>query len=101
MSGRRSRRAVPREDRSRQRRTHARRCVSCRRARPKAEMIRIVRSPSGTAEVDRAAVMPGRGAYVCPDPACVGLVRRRLASALRADGVDVNSIVRDLEAVDA
>ncbi|MEX2556239.1 MAG: YlxR family protein [Actinomycetota bacterium] len=101
MSGRRSRRAVPREERSRRRRTHARRCVSCRRARPKAEMIRIVRNSGGTAEVDRAAIMPGRGAYVCPDPACVRVVHRRLAGALRADGVDGNSIVRDLEAVDA
>jgi predicted RNA-binding protein YlxR (DUF448 family) len=64
-------------------------------------MIRIVRSDRGTAQVDRAATMPGRGAYVCPDPACVKVVRRRLAGALRADGVDVNSIVRDLEAVDA
>jgi uncharacterized protein len=100
MSGRRSRRAVPREERSRRRRTHARVCVSCRRSRPKAEMIRIVRDPRGAAEVDRAAIMPGRGAYVCPDPACVTVVRRRLAGALRAE-VDVNSIVRDLEAVDA
>jgi predicted RNA-binding protein YlxR (DUF448 family) len=64
-------------------------------------MIRVVRSASGAAEVDRAAIRPGRGAYVCADPACVGLVGRRLAGALRAGGVDMNSIVRDLEAVDA
>ena len=101
MSGRRSRRAVPREIRSRRRRTHARVCISCRRDRPKAEMIRIVRSAGGTAQVDRRAVMPGRGAYVCPDPACVGLVRRRLEGALRADTVDLNALIRDLEAVDA
>ena len=63
-------------------------------------MIRIVRNAGGTAEVDRAAVMPGRGAYVCPDPTCVRIVRTRLAGALRADGIDVSSIVRDLEAVD-
>ena len=100
MSGRRSGRAVPREERARRRRTHARVCVSCRRVRPKAEMWRIVRT-ADEAELDRFGTAPGRGAYVCRDAACVSVVRRRLRIALRAAGIDVNAVVRELEEVGA
>lgn len=101
MSGRRSRYAVPRVERAERRRTHARVCVGCRRVRPKASMIRVVRTASGAVEIDRAATTPGRGAYVCPEPDCVALARRRLAGALQAKGFDLSAVVRDLEAVDA
>lgn len=100
MSGRRSRRAMPREERGARRRAHVRVCVSCRRVRPKAEMIRIVRGSAGGVEVDRAATLSGRGAYVCPESKCVALVRRRLAGSLRAKVIDLEAVVRDLEAVD-
>jgi predicted RNA-binding protein YlxR (DUF448 family) len=101
MSGRRSRRAIPREERAERRRSHARVCMSCRRLRPKAEMIRIVRTAAGTAVVDRAATTPGRGAYVCPEPDCLALVRRRLAGALDARRINVDEVVGELEAVGA
>ncbi|MGH2783681.1 MAG: YlxR family protein [Actinomycetota bacterium] len=100
MSGRRSRHEVPREERARRRRTHARVCMSCRRVRPRSEMARIVRTAGG-AEIDREARLPGRGAYVCHDPSCVALVRRRLRVALRAPGINVDHVVRRLEGVDA
>ena len=63
-------------------------------------MVRIVRTEEG-AEIDRVGARPGRGAYVCNDPDCVALARRRLRVALRAPGVDVNALVRELEGVDA
>nr|WP_245526805.1 YlxR family protein [Marinithermus hydrothermalis] len=45
-------------------------CVSCRRRRPKRELLRIVRTPEGFV-IDRTGKRPGRGAYVCPDtPTC-------------------------------
>ncbi|WP_457630454.1 YlxR family protein [Oceanithermus sp.] len=45
-------------------------CASCRRRRPKRELLRVVRTPAGW-ELDPSGKRPGRGAYVCPDdPAC-------------------------------
>ena len=44
-------------------------CVGCRRVRPKAELVRLVRRANGM--VVREAAGSGRGAYVCPDPACL------------------------------
>jgi len=58
-------------------------CVGCRRARPKAELVRLVRRPDGAVAPD--AVGPGRGAYVCDDPACMERAVKggRLAQAFR------------------
>ena len=58
-------------------------CVGCRRVRPKAELVRLVRRPGGAVVRDR--IGPGRGAYVCEDAACVERVLKggRLAQAFR------------------
>ena len=63
-------------------------------------MARIVRTADGVV-IDREGRIPGRGAYVCHDPACVATARRRLRHALRAPDVDVNAIVSELEGVGA
>ena len=39
--------------------------------KPKKELIRVVRSPEGTVSIDPKGKLPGRGAYVCPDHACL------------------------------
>jgi uncharacterized protein len=57
--------------------------VACRRSRPKRELVRLVRSGSPTChserseesrgggiEIDITARKAGRGAYLCPEPAC-------------------------------
>lgn len=49
----------------------ARTCLGCRNRRPRGELIRIVRGPGGAAGFDLEARLPGRGAWVCPSPACV------------------------------
>ena len=46
----------------------------------KKELIRVVRSPEGEVNLDFKGKLPGRGAYVCPDAAC--LARARKARAL-------------------
>jgi len=46
----------------------------------KKELIRVVRSPEGAVSLDFKGKLPGRGAYVCPNPAC--LARARKARAL-------------------
>jgi uncharacterized protein len=60
-------------------------CVGCRTGGAKGELLRIVRGPDGSAEVDRRGTAAGRGAYVHRDPGCVRLATSRgaLARALR------------------
>ena len=48
-----------------------RQCLGCREQKPKKELIRVVRSPEGTISLDFRGKANGRGAYVCPDPACL------------------------------
>jgi predicted RNA-binding protein YlxR (DUF448 family) len=52
-------------------------CVGCRTARPKRELVRLVRQLSGEVIVDPSGKLNGRGAYVCPDEACWTLAERR------------------------
>lgn len=63
--------------------TPIRTCVVCRRRRPQAELVRIGRGADGRPRVGRS--VPGRGAYVCPEAACLGglFEKGRLARALR------------------
>jgi predicted RNA-binding protein YlxR (DUF448 family) len=51
-------------------------CLGCQVVKPKREMIRIIRTPSGTVEVDLTGKRSGRGAYVCPNLECVLLLRK-------------------------
>lgn len=46
-------------------------CIGCRKVRPKAALVRLVRGSDGRAQVDEGGRAGGRGAYVCPDPACL------------------------------
>ena len=56
-----------------------RQCVGCREMKPKKELIRVVRSPEGQVSLDFRGKLPGRGAYVCPDPACLAKARKSKA----------------------
>jgi len=66
------------------RKVPTRTCVACRRARPKREMVRVVRTPAGEVKVDPTGKLSGRGAYVCPELDCVdvGVREQRLQHAL-------------------
>ena len=57
-----------------------RQCVGCREMKPKRELIRVVKSPEGAVSLDFKGKLPGRGAYVCPQTAC--LARAKKAKAL-------------------
>ena len=48
-----------------------RQCMGCRERKAKRELIRVVRSPEGNVSLDFGGKMNGRGAYLCPDPACL------------------------------
>lgn len=59
-------------------------CIACRAVRPKRELMRVVRGPDGSVFLDPTGKKSGRGAYVCPDPACLreALKGQRLERAL-------------------
>ena len=48
-----------------------RQCMGCRERKEKRELIRVVRSPEGAVNLDFRGKAPGRGAYICPDMACL------------------------------
>ncbi|MFQ5709312.1 MAG: RNase P modulator RnpM [bacterium] len=51
-------------------------CIGCGQKRFKGELVRIVRTPDKTLEIDWNAKKPGRGAYLCPDLRCVEAARK-------------------------
>jgi predicted RNA-binding protein YlxR (DUF448 family) len=81
-------------------------CAACRRRRPQAELVRVASEPGGTVSVDpwepetgrRRRRSAGRGAYVCPDPACVdrAVATGAIARALRLKGRLPESSVESL-----
>ena len=48
-----------------------RQCLGCREMKPKKDLIRVVRSPEGEISLDFRGKANGRGAYLCPNPACL------------------------------
>ncbi|MBE6910479.1 MAG: YlxR family protein [Ruminococcaceae bacterium] len=56
-----------------------RQCVGCREMKEKRELIRVVKSPEGDVSLDFRGKKPGRGAYVCPDAACLKKARKSRA----------------------
>jgi len=56
-------------------------CVGCRRTRPRADLLRLA-ATSDTIRFDARQRLPGRGAYVCPDPDCVDAAARRNGHAV-------------------
>src|SRR5579862_9553294 len=45
-------------------------CIACRQARPKRELIRVVRTPDGHVLLDATGKKSGRGAYLCARRSC-------------------------------
>ena len=56
-----------------------RQCLGCREMKPKKDLLRVVRSPEGSVTIDGRGKASGRGAYVCPDPACLNKAIRSKA----------------------
>jgi len=65
-----------------------RQCLGCREMKPKAELVRVVRSPEGTVSVDLRGKAPGRGAYVCRSADCLKKALRSKAVS-RSLGVEI------------
>ncbi|HHV94612.1 MAG TPA: YlxR family protein [Firmicutes bacterium] len=69
---------------AKQRKVPQRTCIGCRTVRPKRELIRVVRTPQGEIVLDPTGKQSGRGAYMCPDAACMeqALKKKQLERAL-------------------
>ncbi len=59
-------------------------CIACHQVKPKRELLRIVRTPSGRVEMDPTGKKSGRGAYLCANRSCwtIALKKKRLEQEL-------------------
>lgn len=75
-------------------------CVGCKTMRPKKELFRVVGSEENLAVLDKTSKAPGRGAYICPDEACLqkAIKTRALERALevRVDDSLAQQLKREL-----
>ena len=53
-------------------------CVACREGRPKKELVRVVATEQGLIP-DETGKAHGRGAYICPDVACLDKAQKTKA----------------------
>ncbi len=51
-------------------------CTGCGEMKPKKELVRVVRSSEGEISLDLTGRKSGRGAYVCPNLACLKKARK-------------------------
>lgn len=78
-------------------------CVGCREAKPKKNLIRIVRTPEHKIIVDPTGKANGRGAYICPKVECLeaAIRSKRLSRSLEIDisAEELNRIKKELEVI--
>ncbi len=62
-------------------------CIACRQERPKRDLLRVVKSAEGKISLDFSGRLPGRGAYVCNEGACIKKLAQKklLNKAFSAD----------------
>ena len=56
-----------------------RQCMGCRERKEKRALIRVVRCTDGQVRLDFSGKLNGRGAYICPDPACLSKAQKAKA----------------------
>ncbi len=71
-------------------------CAVCRQSHPKRDMTRIVRAPDGSIHRDETGRVPGRGTYICQDPACRD-IERSAAAVKRALGTEPSPETLDIK----
>jgi predicted RNA-binding protein YlxR (DUF448 family) len=85
------------------RKVPTRTCTGCSLSSDKRQFVRVVRTPEGHVEMDPTGKANGRGAYLCADPDCFEMARkrRRLDSALRValQDDDYTRLKRDFDEV--
>ncbi|MDO5724560.1 MAG: YlxR family protein [Flaviflexus sp.] len=73
--------------------THQQRtCIGCRQREARSALVRVV-ARDGSAIVDTAACLPGRGAWLHPSQQCLNRIDRRVLSRqLRTQITDVSGL---------
>jgi len=52
-------------------------CVGCRTMIPKADLLRVVKTPEGKITFDTTGKLNGRGAYVCKNAECLAKIKKQ------------------------
>jgi predicted RNA-binding protein YlxR (DUF448 family) len=83
------------------RKPSVRTCIGCGGTQDKREVVRFVRTPDGTVEVDPTGKANGRGAYVHADLECfeAAIRKHKIATALRTNVTedDISRLRADFE----
>ncbi len=53
-----------------------RKCTGCGEMKPKKELVRVVKTPNDEVLIDLTGRVNGRGAYICPNAACLKIARK-------------------------
>ncbi len=54
-----------------------RKCVGCGERKSKKELVRVVREDESVFSIDRTGKKNGRGAYLCPNIACLQIAHKK------------------------
>ena len=77
-----------------QKKVPMRMCTGCGNMFDKRTLVRVVKSPEGEISLDLTGKKAGRGAYVCKNPDCLKLARKKRAFE-RAFSVQISQDVYD------
>lgn len=69
-------------------------CTGCGEMFDKRTLVRVVKSPEGEVSLDLTGKKSGRGAYVCKNPNCLALARKKKAFE-RAFSMQIDQDVYD------
>lgn len=79
-------------------------CTGCREMHPKAELIRVVKTPEGEIKLDATGRLNGRGAYICRRGDCLKKAEKQNALArafeTKVDAEIYARLGEELEAID-
>lgn len=84
--------------------TPMRMCTGCREMHPKAELIRVVKTPEGEIRLDATGRLNGRGAYICRNAECLSKAEKinALAKAfeMKVNGEIYTRLAKELSGLD-
>ncbi len=76
-----------------------RQCAGCGMKRPRNELLRVAADGDGMLRFDEAGRMPGRGAYICRNAACLerALLKKSFTRILRRNIIITDEAVQELK----
>ncbi len=74
-------------------------CLACRQGKSKNELLRVVKTAEGKIEIDESGKANGRGAYLCRNSECIGVVfkKRLLSRTFKMDaGMEIYETLQNI-----